>query len=116
MPRATSVQQIFDNMPKAFLPEQAQGLNATIQFELTGEGGGKWYTTVADGSLTTSPGTAAHPNLTLIAEAHDYLAIVNGDLDAMSAFMGGKVKVKGDINLAMKFQKMFRSPEGADAG
>ena len=113
MPRATSAQEVFDNMPKAFLPEQAEGVKAVIQFELTGEGGGSWHARVAEGRLATAQGTADQPNLTISASAEDYLAIINGDLNAMSAFMGGQVKVKGDINLALKFQKMFRS--AADA-
>lgn len=111
MPRARSAQEVFDNMPKVFLPEQAEGVNAVIQFELTGEGGGNWYASVADGRLTTAQGTAETPNLTLTASAEDYLAIVHGDLNAISAFMGGKVEIKGDINLALKFQKMFRAPD-----
>ncbi|MBI3360494.1 MAG: SCP2 sterol-binding domain-containing protein [Chloroflexi bacterium] len=101
-------------MPKAFLPDQAEGVNAIIQFELTGEGGGNWYATIAEGQLATASGTAANPNMTLTASAEDYLSIINGDLSAMAAFMGGKVRIKGDVNLAMKFQKMFRSP--SDAG
>jgi putative sterol carrier protein len=54
-------------------------------------------------------GLAPAPNLTLIASAADYLAIVNGDLDAMSAFMQGKVQAKGDMALALKMQNMLRS-------
>lgn len=110
MPRAMSIEQVFENMPKVFLPEQAEGVNAVIQFELTGDGGGNWYATVADQKLTAAPGTAENPNMTLSATAEDYLAIINGDLSAMAAFMGGKVRIKGDVNLALKFQKMFRSP------
>ena len=110
MPRAKSAQEIFDNLPRAFVPEEARGFNAVIQFELTGEGGGEWNATVANGTLAVARGQAPNPTLTLTASAADYMAIVNGDLKAMSAFMTGRVKVNGDINLALKMQKMFRMP------
>lgn len=109
MPRITSAQQLFDSLPAAFLPEQAQGVNAVIQFELTGPDGGDWQAQVANGQLTLGPGRAANPTVTLTASAADYLAIVNGDLSAMGAFMSGKVKIKGDVGLVMKMQKMFRT-------
>ena len=40
-------------------------------------------------------------------EASDYVALVNGEANAMNLFMAGKVKVEGDVTLAMKFQEMF---------
>jgi putative sterol carrier protein len=111
MPRATSVQEVFDKLPQAFVPEEARGFRAVVQFDLTGPGGGEWNATINDGQLSVSPGRAANPTLTLGATAADYLAIINGDLKAMSAFMTGRVKVKGDLNTALKMQKMFRMPE-----
>ena len=110
MPRTTSAQEIFDNLSRAFVPEEAEGFNAVIQFELTGEGGGEWNAVVANGTLAVVRGQAPNPSLTLTASAADYVAIINGDLKAMSAFMTGRVKVKGDINQALKMQKMFRMP------
>ena len=47
MPTFTSVQEIFDNMCKAFKAEKAQSDKATIQFDLSGENGGKYW--IADG-------------------------------------------------------------------
>lgn len=110
MPRVTSAKDIFDNMPSVFVPEAAKGMNAVVQFELTGAGGGDWNATIKDGTLAVAQGRAASPTVTLTASAADYLAIVNGDLSAMKAYMGGRVKVKGDLNLVMKMQKLFRPP------
>jgi putative sterol carrier protein len=112
MPRAKNAQEIFDNMPRAFLPEEARGMHAVIQFDLTGEGGGEWNAKIEDGTLAVAQGRAANPTATVSATAADYVAIINGDLKAMSAFMAGRVKVKGDINVMLRMQKMFRPPEG----
>jgi putative sterol carrier protein len=37
----------------------------------------------------------------------DFLAIVNGKLNPQMAFMSGKLKVQGDMGLAMKLQQLL---------
>jgi putative sterol carrier protein len=107
MARANSVQEVFDGMPSHFLPDQAGDMRAVIQFDLSGEGGGQWFVTIADRILNVSTGQTPAPTLTLTTSAKDYLAIVNGDLKPMAAFMQGKVRVKGDMPLLMKMQGLF---------
>jgi len=107
MPRVNSVQEVFDGMPSHFLPEQAGDMRATIQFDLSGEGGGQWFVTIADRKLAVSPGQTPTPTLTLSTSAADYLAIINGDLKPMAAFMQGKVRVRGDMPLLLKMQGLF---------
>ena len=53
-------------------------------------------------------GTAESPNLTLMADASEYVDIITGKLNAMTAFMEGKIKAKGDLNLAMKLIDFFK--------
>jgi putative sterol carrier protein len=112
MPRVTSAQQLFDHLPEAFVPGEAQGVNAAIQFVLTGAGGGDWHARIAGGQVAVEPGRAANPAVTVTASAADYLAIVNGDQNALGAFMAGKIKIDGDVSLALKMQQMFRAPSG----
>src|SRR5260221_2434021 len=69
MPRANSVQEVFDGMPSHFLPDQAGDLRAVIQFDLSGEGGGQWFATVADRTLNVNTGQAPAPTLTLTTSA-----------------------------------------------
>ncbi len=102
-----TVQEVFDMIGNRPLPEQVADINATLQFDLSGEGGGQWYVAVASGKVTTAQGSAPNPNLTLSASAADYLALFNGQLNPMNAFMQGKLKVKGDMALAMRLQKLF---------
>ena len=107
MPHVNSAQEVFDLMPQHFLPEQAGNMNAVLQFDLSGDGGGQWVAKIADGKLTVDKGTTPSPNLTLTMSATDYVAMINGKLNPMTAFMQGKVKVKGETPLLMKMQKMF---------
>src|SRR5438067_2146425 len=50
------------------------------------------------------------PNLTLLADANDWVKSMTGQMDATAAFMQGKLKIKGDMGLAIKMQSMFRRP------
>jgi putative sterol carrier protein len=103
----TSVSKIFENMPDAFNAEKAGDLDATVQFDLTGEGGGKWYVIVANGECEVEEGEYESPTATIRMEASDYAALIAGDLNAMSAFMEQKIRVEGDLNTVMKFQNIF---------
>ncbi len=100
----------MSRMPKAFRPEKAQGVQAVIQYHLSGEQGGDWVVTLQDGVCEVREGSAENPKLTLSAEAQDYIDVVTGKLNAMSAFADGKLKLKGDLALAMKLQTYFKLP------
>ena len=62
---------------------------------------------MAKGGVTINPGRADAPNLSLSMAAGDYVALSLGQTSPMALFMTGKVKVQGDVALAMKFQDMF---------
>ena len=102
-----SVAKIFEQMPQAFDVESAGDMNATVQFDLSGDGGGHWYVTVADGACTVEEGDADSPTATIRMEAADYAALVDGELNAMEAFMQQKIRVEGDLSTVMKFQTLF---------
>ena len=46
--------------------------------------------------------------MTITADSEDYVKIFTGELDGMQAFMKGKIKLAGDLNLAMKLTQMFK--------
>jgi putative sterol carrier protein len=98
---------LFEQMPEHFDAEKAGDMNATVQFDLSGEGGGKWYVNVADGQCTTSEGTFDEPTATIRMDATDYVDMIAGRLNAMEAFMQQKIRVEGDLSTVMKFQTVF---------
>ncbi len=105
-----TIEELMERMPKAFQPDKAQGVQAVIQYHLSGDQGGDWVVRIGDGTCQVEKGTAEDPNLTLSAEASDYLAIITGKLNAMGAFAEGKLKLKGDLPLAMKLLSFFKLP------
>ena len=104
---ADDVQEIFDKMPQAFQADKAAGVNATVQLNLNGDGGGDWKVEIANGQISAAQGNAASPDLTLAMDASDYVALTRGEANAMGLFMAGKIQLQGDMTLAMKFQEMF---------
>jgi len=101
------LQEIFSKMPEAFVPEKAEGINAVIQLDLSGDGGGSWLLKIANGQISTEQGQADSADLTLGMDANDYIALTQGEANPMNLFMAGKIKLQGDMGLAMKFQEMF---------
>ena len=102
--------QVFEHMPQYFQPDKAGNTNATINFDLSGDQGGKYWVRIADGQATSGKGEGENPNLTLLADAGDFVRIIMGSLDPTAAFMQGKLKIKGDMGLAIKFQSLFKRP------
>ena len=103
-----TVADLMSKMPGAFIPEKAAGLDAVIQFKFTGAEAGDWYAVIKDGKVDVSQGAHASPKMTLTADSSDYVKIFTGELDGMQAFMQGKIKLAGDLNLAMKLMQMFK--------
>ncbi len=103
-----NVHSLVESMCQYFKPEAAQGVNAVVQYHLTGSDGGDWVVAIKDGTCTVTSGTTPTPTMTLSADANDYKDIVTGKSNAMTAFMQGKVKLSGDLGLAMKLTSLFK--------
>lgn len=101
MPTAAEMSQL---MVERFKPEKAEGVNAIIQFDLSGDNGGQFYMEIADGKASVSEGLAENPRMTMKASADDWYKVMTGEMNGMQAFMSGKLKVSGDMGLAMKLQ------------
>lgn len=107
MADATNVAEAVNNMKGRFKADSAKGMNAVYQFDLTGDGGGKHYMQIADGALTVAEGTHEKPNITVTMAAGDFVSMTNGKLNPQMAFMSGKLKIAGDMGLAMRMQSLF---------
>lgn len=103
-----SVKETFEQMSSRFRADKAAGLNATIQYDITGDQGGTWHAVIKDGTCTVNSGAAGNPNLTLTMAAEHWLDMVTGKLSGQMAFMSGKLKLKGDMGLAMKVGGLFQ--------
>jgi len=106
----SNVKDVFEkHIPSRFQakPDVLAKINAVYQFNISGPGGGSWSVdcTLPGGKI--KPGSAAGAQCTVAAVDQDFLAIVNGKLNAQMAFMSGKLKIQGDMGLAMKLQQIL---------
>ncbi len=111
MAKVANTQEYFDTLAERFVPDQAKGVSAQLQYTLSGEGGGEWVVTIEDGEFKgVEKGTVEKPSLNIMMDAGKFIEMANGDLDGRKAFLTRKLKVKGNIALAQKMQKFF--PQG----
>jgi putative sterol carrier protein len=102
-----TVREVFDQMESRFRADKASGTNAVIQYDISGEGGGTWHAVIKDGTCTVKEGAGTNPNLTLQVTGQDWLDMVSGKQTGQMLFMSGKLKLKGDMGLAMKLGSIF---------
>jgi len=102
--------ELILQMPMGFRPEAAGDLNAEIQFDLSGEGGGKVALSISEGTCTVRESEALSPALTIISPADLWLKITRREIDPARALMDGLYKVKGDMNLLIRMGDLFRAP------
>jgi putative sterol carrier protein len=106
---AADLKNIFEAMPGRLNTDAAKGMSSVIQFNLTGEGASPYYVEIKDGAATVAQGTHASPNMTMTIAGQDYVDMAGGKLNPQMAFMSGKLKIQGDMGLAMKMQTLFRN-------
>jgi len=107
MSKPKNIRQAIEGMTLSLNPDEAKDLDATIQFEVSGEGSGNYYLTIADGKCTFTEGTTPDPTLTIETPADIWLKIARKELSGAMALMTGKYKASGKMGLLMKMDKIF---------
>lgn len=75
------------------------GLGSVVKFDFGDQG-----SVILDASqvpnIVSTEG--ANPDCTMVISVEDFMAMAEGSLDGVSAFMTGRLKVSGDMGIAMK--------------
>ncbi|MCF6286582.1 MAG: SCP2 sterol-binding domain-containing protein [Candidatus Hydrogenedentes bacterium] len=103
----SDVAAFFDNVSGKVNKDKIQGMDCVYQFDITGDDGGQWNIAIANGEAAVSSGTAESPSITITMEASNFVNLLQGKLNGQMAFMTGKLKIKGDMALALKLQSVF---------
>ena|SRR5579875_2952187 len=90
-------------------PSRMSGLTAVYQFNLTGEDPGVYQIILKEHSAAAVEGTPEVPQCTLELTASDFKDMLQGRLNGTLALMSGKLRVKGDVSLAMRLKSVLKA-------
>ena len=99
-----SAQEFFDTLETRVDSSKTAWMNNSYLFDI--DGAGKWKVDVQDGNVKVTE-NAEDADVTITTTEDTFEKIVSGEQNATSAYMTGKLKVKGDMGAAMKLQKLF---------
>jgi putative sterol carrier protein len=99
-----TAQEFFDALPGKVDPAKTAGMSNSYVFDI--DGVGTWTVSVADGAVSVAAGVA-DADCTISASEETLMKIASGEANATTAYMTGKLKIKGDMGAALKLQKLF---------
>jgi putative sterol carrier protein len=101
---AMTAKEFFDSLETRADASKTAGMTNSYLFDI--EGAGTWTVSVADGKVSVTEG-GEDADAVITTSQETFEKIVSGEQNPTSAYMTGKLKVKGDMGAAMKLQKLF---------
>ncbi len=105
--------QVFAQMPENLDASAAADVDAVIEWRIGGredDGHDAWQVTIRGGRGTAERGTPAPPDVVFEIGAVDFLRLVAGAEEGPLMFMYGRLRVDGDLVLAVRLPQLFRLP------
>jgi putative sterol carrier protein len=99
-----SAREFFEGLPGRIDPERARSLDASYRFDI--EGGGSWRLE-ADGEKAVVTESDAPADCVIRTDENTFLRILRGEQSPMGAYMTGKVRVEGNLGLALSLRDVF---------
>jgi putative sterol carrier protein len=104
--------RVFHGMGERFLPEKAEGVDATVQFTITDEGKEYPYSiAIADGKCSLTEGAADTPKVTITTDVVSFANMIAGQAEGTQLFMTGKLRASGDLMFATRLMTFFDRPK-----
>lgn len=99
---------IFDMIKGVLNPDLVNTTKGVYKFDLSGEHAGVWYLDLKNDAGSLGPGEpVSAADVVMSMDSADFVKMFTGKLKPTMAFMSGKLKIKGDMSLAIKMEKMM---------
>ncbi len=99
------VKAFFDELASTVDPARIAGIDHSYLFDISGEG--RWLVRLHDGELTVSEDPVDGADVEFVTSAETFERLANRQQNPMMAYMSGKLKVIGDLQVALELQKIF---------
>jgi putative sterol carrier protein len=99
-----TARQYFETLSQHVDPEKAAQVDHTYAFDITDVG--QWTVDVRAGGVKVEEGLN-EADVTISTSEDVFMRIVSGEQNPTTAYMTGKMKMKGNIGAAMKLSKLF---------
>jgi putative sterol carrier protein len=101
-----TTREFFEGLSARADASKLAGMKNSYLFDI--DGAGMWFVTIDGGVVSVREGDGeAGADCTISASEENFQRILSGEQNATSAYMTGKLKIKGDMGAAMKLQKLF---------
>lgn len=108
---AGAVAPIFDSIRNMLNPEIVQRIGGVYVFHLKGKEPGTWFLDLKNGAGAAGQGEApgiANPDVVMSLTSDNFAKMFSGKLKPSTAFMMGKLKIQGDMTMAIKLEKLMK--------
>jgi len=99
-----SARQFFQDLQGRADRSRAAGLSASYRFDI--EGAGTWHVDVENGAVTVTE-SQDPADCVIATDEQTFLAVVGNEQSPMGAFMTGKIRVEGDMGLALGLRDLL---------
>ncbi|XP_003440257.1 hydroxysteroid dehydrogenase-like protein 2 [Oreochromis niloticus] len=102
------VESTFDVIRGVINEDVVKSTQGVYQFDLSGDHTGVWFLDLKTGSGSVGQGEPpAKADVVMKMDSSDFSKMFSGQLKPTMAFMSGKLKIKGDMTLAIKLEKLM---------
>lgn len=101
-----NISQFLESLPGRVPPEALAGLDATINFDLTGDDGGQYTLSIHDNTIRHHPGLAESPTCGVKSDHATFVRIINKEENVLMAMFTGKLKIHNQMEM-VRFAKIL---------
>ncbi|XP_029025826.1 hydroxysteroid dehydrogenase-like protein 2 isoform X2 [Betta splendens] len=102
------IESTFDLIREVINGDVVKSTQGIYQFDLSGEHAGVWFLDLKSGSGSAGQGQPpVKADVVMAMDSADFSKMFLGQLKPTMAFMSGKLRIKGDMTLAIKLEKLM---------
>ncbi|TRY94522.1 hypothetical protein DNTS_027864 [Danionella cerebrum] len=102
------ISDTFNTIRGILSPDIVKTTQGVYRFDLSGEHAGVWYVDLKNDAGSAGSGEPpVKADVIMSMDSADFIKMFGGKLKPTMAFMSGKLKIKGDMGLAIKLEKMM---------